>query len=33
MIEEVKLFGVLHKYYHENVMIIADNGKERKGIE
>ena len=33
MIEEGKLLDALDEYYHENVIIIADDGKERKGIE
>jgi len=33
MIEEGKLLDALDKYYHEQVMIIADDGKERNGIE
>ena len=33
MIEEGKLLDALDKYYHENVLIISDNGTRRKGIE
>ena len=33
MIEEGKLLDALDKYYHENIIIIADDGIERKGIE
>lgn len=33
MIEEGKLLDALDKYYHENVHIIADDGKERKGLK
>ena len=33
MIEEGKLLDALDKYYHQNVEIIADDGKKRKGIE
>jgi len=33
MIEEGKLLDALDKYYHEDILIIADDGKERKGIE
>ena len=32
MIEEGKLLEALDKYYHENVVIIADDGTQRKGI-
>ena len=33
MIEEGKLIDALDQYYHENVKIIANNGKTRSGIE
>lgn len=33
MIEEGKLLDALDKYYHESVIIIADDGKIRNGIE
>ena len=33
MIEEGKLLDALDKYYHKDVVIISDDGKERKGIE
>ena len=33
MIEEGKLIDALDKYYHNDVVIIADDGKERKGTE
>ncbi len=33
MIEEGKLLDALDKYYHNNVLIIADDGKQRIGIE
>lgn len=33
MIEEGKLLDALDKYYHENVIIIANDGKKRIGIE
>lgn len=31
MIERGKLIDAIEKYYHENVLIISDDGKERKG--
>ncbi len=31
MIERGKLIDALEKYYHENVIIISDEGNERKG--
>lgn len=33
MIEEGKLLDALDKYYHDDVLIIADDGTQRKGIE
>lgn len=33
MIEEGKLLEALDQYYHEKVIIIADDGKQRKGKE
>ena len=33
MIEEGKLLEALDKFYHKNVVIIADDGTERNGLE
>lgn len=33
MIEEGKLLEALDKFYHKDVLIIANDGTQRKGIE